>query len=56
VHYKFLGFSHNIYGDEDVKILEGLPNLDVLIPKDADEVKLATELGYRKNNPAYMRL
>lgn len=55
VHYKFLGYSHNIYGDEDVKVLEGLPNMQVHIP-ELEEVADVVNKMYNDPRPAYIRL
>lgn len=56
VHYKFLGFSHNITEDEDVNILSHLPNLDVCIPDSPKEVKKVMKNSYRSQKAAYIRL
>lgn len=56
VHYKFLGFSHNIAPDEDKKILEGLPNLVQYYPLNDEDVKAAVEHGYQQQWPTYMRI
>jgi len=56
VHYKFLGFSHNIVpDDEDVKILQHLPNLKIYIPTP-EEVRQVVLESYSQTNPAYIRL
>ena len=55
--YKFLGFSHNLLEpNEDVKVLTGLPNLDIYIPKTEEEVEQMIIESYKKLNPAYIRL
>jgi len=56
VHYKFLGFSHNIEGDEDTKILTGLPNLKIYIPQTPEEVEKIVKESYNYSNPCYIRL
>lgn len=56
VHYKFYGFSHNISEDEDVKILNHLPNLKIFIPNNPDEVQKAIQETYVISNPVYIRL
>lgn len=56
VHYKFLGFSHNMIGEEDVKILTGLPNLEIYLPGDEDDVRNLIELTYKTQKPTYLRL
>src|SRR3989344_8003747 len=38
--YKFLGFSHNLIAkDEEIKVLENLPNLKYFVAKNPGEVK-----------------
>lgn len=54
--YKFLGFSHNIEDDEDIKILSHLPNLKIFIPQNTDETKKAILDSYKRKGPAYIRL
>lgn len=57
VHYKFLGFSHNlIVEDEDVKILQHLPNLDLHICTNQLDVLNAVVSSYHKPGPAYIRI
>jgi len=54
--YKFLGFSHNISpDDEDIKILQHLPNLKLYTP-ELDEVREAVLESYKLQNPCYIRL
>ena len=55
-YYKFLGFTHNIEGDEDIKILKPLPNIKIYTPKDTQEVKKIIQEEYKRNGPAYIRL
>jgi len=55
-YYKFLGFTHNIEGDEDVGILKPLPNIKIYTPKDTQEVKKIIQEEYKRNGPAYIRL
>jgi transketolase len=56
LHYKFLGFSHNIQPEnEDVKILDHLPNLQIYTPALQDVRKVMLE-SYESPNPAYIRL
>ena len=54
--YKFLGFSHNVSQDEDIKILNHLPNLKIFIPKTQEEVKKVVLETYKRKGPAYIRL
>lgn len=56
VHYKFLGFSHNISENEDVKILDHLPNLKIHIPETPEEVVKIINDSYLTSNPTYIRL
>ena len=56
VHYKFLGYSHNIYGDEDVKVLTGLPNIQIHIPESVEEVPEIINKMYAHQGPDYIRL
>ncbi len=56
VHYKFLGFSHNISENEDVKILDHLPNLKIHITETPEEVVKIINDSYLTSNPAYIRL
>lgn len=56
VHYKFLGFSHNIEEDEDKKILKHLPNLGCLFPETPEEVVTAIQNAYAHPSPVYIRL
>jgi transketolase len=57
IHYKFLGFSHNMIGEEDKKILAELPNLYVET-KFNDESELLSNLegSYVLKRPTYIRL
>ncbi len=54
--YKFLGFSHNINQDEDIKILSHLPNLKIFLPKTPKEVEEVILKTYKLKNPCYVRL
>lgn len=40
-HSGFLGFTHNITKDEDVDILNHLPNLRIYIPENKQKLKIA---------------
>lgn len=53
VHYKFLGFSHNIVNDEDKTILSVLPNLTMHFPESTEEVK---DIISNAHGPTYVRL
>jgi len=55
--YKFLGFSHNLIAEnEEIEILEHLPNLKSFIVKNPDEVKNIILETYKINSPCYIRL
>jgi len=55
--YKFLGFSHNlIVEDEEIKVLEHLPNLKNFIVKSPKEVKKIILETYKMNSPCYIRI
>lgn len=55
--YKFLGFSHNLIAEnEEVKILEHLPNLKSFIIEDPEEVKKIILETYKMNSPCYIRI
>lgn len=56
VHYKFLGFSHNIAEDEDEKILAGLPHLSRFYPTNEEEVRGIIQTTYAQLSPSYIRL
>jgi len=55
-YYRFLGFTHNIEEDEDVKILKHLPNMKIYLPKTPSEVKKVVLATYKRKGPAYVRL
>ena len=55
-YYKFLGFTHNVENDEDIKIMKILPNMKVYTPKTAEEIKKVILKTYKTTNPAYIRL
>ena len=55
-YYKFLGFTHNIEENEDIKILKHLPNIKIYTPKDSEEVKKVIQEEYKRSGPAYIRL
>jgi len=56
VHYKFLGFSHNISDNEDSNILRHLPNLHMSFPKDEEQLKFEMSAAYYSPEPWYFRL
>lgn len=55
--YKFLGMSHNIYEDEDIKLFEHLPNMRTYRDfTDEEQVKHAMQKEYERSGPAYFRI
>jgi transketolase len=55
--YKFLGFSHNLIAEnEEIKVLEHLPNLKSFIVDDPERVKDIILETYKMNSPCYIRL
>jgi transketolase len=55
--YKLLGFSHNLIAEnEEIKVLEHLPNLKSLIVKSPEEVKRVILETYKINSPYYIRI
>ena len=55
-HYKFLGFSHNIVNDEDIKIVSHLPNIYCFVPRTEKEVEMQINDSYTNLGPIYIRL
>lgn len=54
--YRFLGYSHNIEENEDVKMLSDLPNITLHIAKSEDHIKEAMQTEYDRQGPAYFRI
>ena len=55
--YKFLGFSHNLVSqDEEIKILEHLPNIKSFIATTPDQAREIISETYKTNFPCYIRL
>lgn len=55
--YKFLGFSHNlITEDEEIKLLEHLPNFKSFVIKNPEEVRKVILETYKTNSPCYIRI
>lgn len=55
--YKFLGFSHNLIAkNEEIKVLEHLPNLKSFIVDNPEEVKKVILETYKMNSPCYIRI
>ena len=55
-YYKFLGFTHNVDFDEDIKIMEILPNMKIYTPSTTEEMKDVILESYERKGPAYIRL
>ncbi len=55
-YYKFLGFTHNIEKDEDIKVLKHLPNIKIHTPETSKEVEKVIREEYKRKGPAYIRL
>ena len=55
-YYKFLGFTHNIEKDEDIRILKHLPNIKIHTPKTSKEIEKVIHEEYKRKGPAYIRL
>ena len=55
--YKFLGFSHNLIAEnEEIKVLEHLPNLKSFIIDNPEEVRKIILETYKINSPCYIRI
>ena len=54
--YKFLGMSHNLTEEEEVNLLNSLPNLTRYTFASEDEVASAMEYEYSRIGPAYFRI
>ncbi|MFA5095644.1 MAG: hypothetical protein WC447_03240 [Candidatus Paceibacterota bacterium] len=55
--YKFLGFSHNLISeDEEIKVLENLPNIKSFIVEDPKEIRKVILETYNINSPCYIRI
>lgn len=54
--YPFMEFTHNLYNDEDIKILKVLPNIEIYVPKTIKEVKYFLLKSYQTLKPTYIRL
>lgn len=54
--YGFLGMSHNIFDDEDKKLLGHLPNINCYFPEDEQMVKDLMQVEYEREGPAYFRI
>lgn len=56
VHYKFLGFSHNVTDLEEGHILASLPGMLVHYPTTDQQAAFETRRLYETNGPAFMRI
>ena len=55
--YKFLGFSHNLIAEnEEIKVLEHLPNFKSFIAKTPEEVRKVILETYKTSSPCYIRI
>jgi len=55
-YYNFLGFTHNAEFDEDIKIMEILPNMKVYTPQTPEETEKVALETYESKGPAYIRV
>lgn len=54
--YRFLGMSHNMYNDEDKKILSTLPNLNYYYPTEEQEAIDIVRNEYKRIGPSYTQI
>lgn len=54
--YKFLGYSHNLYGDEEKDLLKNLPNINSYFPETEQEHYDVLDKEYARLGPAYIRI
>ena len=54
--YKFLGYSHNLYGDEEKDLLKNLPNLNSYFPETEQDHFDVMDKEYARTGPAYIRI
>src|SRR3990167_220230 len=54
--YRFLGFSHNLYGTEEQDYLKNLPNINSYFPETEEQTKDFMSLEYERRGPSYMRI
>jgi len=55
--YKFLGFSHNLIAEnEEIRIMEHLPNFKTFIVDKPEEIKKVILETYKTNSPCYIRI
>lgn len=56
VKYKMLGFSHTSKKNEDINLLDDIPNMKIYIPMKHEEIGDMVKKMFGENNPAYIRL
>ena len=54
--YKFLGFSHNLYGSEEKDYLKNWPNINSYFPKTEEECIENILKEYERKGPAYFSI
>jgi len=55
--YRFLGFSHNLITEnEEIKVLEHLPDFKTFIAQKPEEVRKIILETYKINSPCYIRI
>jgi len=55
--YKFLGFSHNLIAEnEEIRVLDHLPNFKTFIAKTPEEVREIILRTYEISSPCYIRI
>ena len=55
--YKMLGMSHNLlYPTEDVDTMKTLPNMEIYLPQNNEQVKEMVIHAFSHNKPSYLRL
>lgn len=55
--YRFLGMSHNLYEDEEERLLKDLPNLNTYFnPQSEEEIKENLLKEYNRAGPAYFSI
>ena len=54
--YRFLGMSHNLYGDEERDALKHWPNINTYFPQKEEEVTGKMLLEYERSGPAYFSI
>ena len=54
--YKFLGMSHNLYGEEEKDLLKNIPNLNRYFAKSEEELKFLMDIEYNRKGPAYFSI